>query len=211
MNVVNFPPRGPKEGDEKVVWACLCGCISFELHADGTTECCGCGNVSAGPPDAAWRRLKPKTPADPPEMEVPERSVARFNTGSGALRKVMAKMNVEETAFVIVAQREGPVSTWNGEEYITGDAVWWLDEKLTLARSMLLPEGAAPRSLDMIRAHITNSDELHSVAVIRQDGDITVWLSAQCRLETPEQTEWLQRKLETVRELLVNDPPKETP
>lgn len=211
MSIVNFPPREPKKDVEKLIWACHCGCISFELCSDGTTECCGCGTVSNGPEDAGWHSKKPRAPNDAPVTERLETVVTRFNSSKTALDRVMGEVNSEDSMFLIVAQRDGALRTWANEEYVTSDAVWWLDDKLATARTLLLPEGAMPRTLDAIRYRITNSEELHCVAVIRQDGEINAWLSANCPVDTPAQRTQLQRDLNVVYEMLVNDPPKETP
>ena len=207
MSIVNFPPR-PPAADNAAIWVCKCGCSSFELHSDGSVECCNC---SLAGENAEWMRRKPEVPANPPEIAFSERRITRFNTGAGALQRVLRNVNDRDTSFVIAAGRNGTVATWNSEEFLTSDAVWWLDEQLSVGRSLLLPEGAEMRSLDEIRARITNSTELHSVVIVRQDGEVTVWLSANCNIETPEQEAWLDRKLEAARRLLINEPPKETP
>lgn len=209
MNIVEFPDRRPKKPQDVLIWACKCGCTSFELHADGSTACANCMSVQDN--DAGWVRHKPKPPADAPVPETIEKVVRRFTSSGAALRQMMYKVNEVDVSFVISCERGGNVRTWSSEEFADGDAVWWLDEQLAAARSLLLPQGIEANSLDMMRSIITSSEELHSIAVLRKNGDVSVWLSTGCEVNTAERESWLRRKLEDVTGLLLAQLPKETP
>lgn len=203
MGIVQFP--GAKE-PERLIWKCNpCGCQSFELYADGSTECCNCGKVSKGPEDGEWFRLKPPAPAEPKEAPTDGLRVVRISNSGAALKHVLDDCDDEKTAFVIVVQKDGHTSTWKGREFDDAGAVYWLDDMLEGGRKLLLPVGTDPSDLDGLRQRITNSGELHSVVVIRQDGDTAVWISAVCGPpEGAAQEAWLDRKLATARELYLD-------
>lgn len=207
-DVVSFPTKPV----ERLIWKCgPCGCQSFELYADGSTECCNCGKVSRGPEDGEWFRLKPAVPVEPKVADNDGLRVVRISNSGAALKNVTDEANDEDTAFVLVVQNDGHTHSWKGRQFDDAGAVYWLDDMLAGGRKLLLPINVEPRSLDDMRQRITNSEELHSVAVIRQDGDVSIWVSANSPIETDEQRAWLDRKLAIARELLVNDEPKPAP
>lgn len=181
--VIKFPGTEP---EDQLVWVCRCGCQSFILYADGRTECCNCEKISNDIDDAGWFRDKPPAPDDPPELpKEGVTNVVRIGGSMEALDRVIGRIEENRTAFVIVCQKDGVASTWKSDEFDRQDCgTWWLDQQLAVSRKMLLPVGTEPNSLDKMREHITNSEELSAVVLIKQDGHVTTWLSANVTFES---------------------------
>lgn len=215
MSVVTFPGnKGPEEPPkaEKLVWFCKCGCSSFELSSDGTTECVNCGTIStSADDDAAWFMRKPPVPDATKEFEGTEIMITAIHNSPEALKRVLASASHDDTALVAVVRKNGSIKTWKSGEFDQGDEVSWLDESLATVRSMWMPVGVPADTLDTLRAHITNSRELQSVIVIRQDGDVSAWVSSLATIETPHQVEWLDRHLAMARELVLERDPTPVP
>lgn len=215
-DIVKFPTRVGAP-PEILIYKCRCGCQSFELRSDGTTECCHCGSISTNADasvDEGWFKLKPPVPT---EAKVPEKEpmkVTRIGNTGAALRLVTAEANDGDTAYVVVVNNDGHTYVWKGKEYDDSQSVSWLDETLAGARRLILPEGVPPNDLDTMRAAITSSLEIAHVIALRRDGDVKTWTSAYCTIEPGvdlQRTAWLDRKLAIARELILDEPAKDVP
>ena len=59
--VIDFSSFKKATGQQSdpVVWACHCGCFTFELHDDGSFVCAECGTVQVGYPDNGTAPQRP--------------------------------------------------------------------------------------------------------------------------------------------------------
>lgn len=204
------PSSVPPENDGELVFICKCGCTSFILYESGVTECCNCETVSSDADRGDWRLRLPPKPAEPEGMPDTVK-ITHIGTSKGALQRVLDHGKSDNTAFVIIGTKDGNVRTWGNDLVSAGETVWWLDEMLAMARKNLLKDSLPPSDLDGFRALITTSKEIHSIALIQQDGSVSVFVSAYSPVETDAEKEWLDRKLDTVKDLIINDPPKPAP
>jgi hypothetical protein len=206
MTVIPFTgPGNDNKPDPNIIWVCRCGCMSFSLLADGRTECCHCNTISNdADQDGDWRKRKPPTPDEPKDMPPEgEFKVTRSGNSNAALRNVVSSAKVDDTSFVIVVQNDDVIRCWRSADFQDGDEVHRVDDRLMMARSLILPEGSPPLSLDLMRSKITNSKEVASIILIRTDGSVVTWASADTIFETNEQQAWLTRKLAAARSLLL--------
>jgi hypothetical protein len=120
---------------EQIIWRCVCGCTSFVALASGDLECCNCRIHPSGP-DGSWRSPLPDVPDNPPSLEGDDITVASLHTSDAALRRNLGKATTTETAFVIIAQRTGAVSTW-GEALEGEEQLAWFDRRMAVAKGML--------------------------------------------------------------------------
>lgn len=133
--IVHFPPKVP----DTVVWRCSCGCISFELRANGDAVCVQCEHPIMGA-DGTWREKLPAPvlPFDP--VADTDVTITDLNSSGAALRRVLGKASPDTTAMVILLQQDGAVTTWG--EGIGGDAqAEWFDRRIQTAKQMLMNSG----------------------------------------------------------------------
>lgn len=137
MSVVKFPEPPTSNGD--LIWVCKCGCSSFELFADGRTQCCYCNEYSTGADDTNWREALPNTPAvrnPAPDNGIVK--VTRIGSSNSALKDVCDTATTDTTVCVIIVQNSGLVRTWGSEAWYVSPEVAWLDERIASARRMLI-------------------------------------------------------------------------
>jgi hypothetical protein len=128
--VIAFPARN----EDKIVWRCGCGCISFFLLADGGAECCRCGCVQSGE-DGSWRERLPETPQRV-EMQPPDDiTVTDLNSSAAGLRRTLERAQIGATAIVVIIQDDGGVSTWGAIENVEQSD--WFDRRIETAKRML--------------------------------------------------------------------------
>lgn len=130
-DVLRFERKAP----ETVVWRCNCGCISFELRANGDAVCVQCQQPVTGA-DGSWRDNLP-TPELPVEpVDGKDVTITDLNSSSAALRRTLDRANSETTAILIVIKQDGAVTVWG--ESIGGDAQSeWFDRRIQTAKEML--------------------------------------------------------------------------
>lgn len=114
---------------EPQIWVCTCGCETFFLRADYTIECAHCGKISDG---GVWcDKLPDEVKAEP----WPRQIVVRLDTSQANLKHIMSKARVEDTACLLVVQRNGLVHSWRHIE--TDEQRDWLLRRLDEAKGSL--------------------------------------------------------------------------
>lgn len=142
-NVITLPTA---EEPEDLIWVCgHCSQSVFELHADGTTECRGCGHRGEYP-DGAWTDWTPTT-------TVPDaitRTTTVFDSKEFAQRTVTKAID-EETSLLIVADNNGKIRVWSNYNHESTD-----EEKATVrylcaqAASLILGDPPLERPADAV-------------------------------------------------------------
>lgn len=105
-NVVPLKPADPDEEDR--VWCCAhCDGTAFDLYADGSTGCRGCGFRGDYPPGrwTSWR------PVDEEEPTV-ARSTTLFDSASFAQQSIFRSID-EDTSVMVVAGDSGKIRAWS--------------------------------------------------------------------------------------------------
>lgn len=128
-----------KPGPEDMVWQCQCGCSSFFVREDSKAECQVCGAV-ANDGAGDWRTLLPDPPATAPPVDKSAVKVTMLNVVA-AFKQTVGMADVDESAFVIVVQKNGHVRAW-GQDFATADQVDWVDDRLGDARRCLVKPGS---------------------------------------------------------------------
>lgn len=135
-SVIQFPgrqPEPPQEDEARMVWACVCGCLSFNLLAGGGAECCACG---LSPDDAEGGWLEGKDPAAPPP-----RDVTIFDEVQGAGTADFARSRIARAArdpsamLIVVSDETGGTKLWADAE--GPEQLSWCRARLTDALQML--------------------------------------------------------------------------
>lgn len=134
-NVIDFQPAFK---DSDYVWRCDCGCLSFTLRADFVAVCLHCDAIAESE-QGSWRTELPAPtglvePSEPGDFRITE-----LGSSGAALKRTLGRANSEETAFVIVVQSDGAVSTW-GETLDSIEHREWFDRRIAQARQMLMKE-----------------------------------------------------------------------
>jgi hypothetical protein len=130
-DVLAFPPRD----QDKVVWRCNCGCLSFALRDDGEAECAQCGDVVTGQ-QGEWRSKLPDVESKPQELGAGDVTVTDLNSSPASMRRTLGRADPHATAAVIIIQAGGEVSTW-GVDIETQEQSAWFDRRVEVAKSML--------------------------------------------------------------------------
>ncbi|MFY0633673.1 MAG: hypothetical protein JXQ91_07670 [Vannielia sp.] len=125
-NVVNFPDQK----DE--IWVCGCGCSSFQLNGDGSTECAACGGWCED--NSGWYAEI----SDGPELDPSINPISDIQ-GNGSVdfarRRVRQLAGQEDAALLIVATTDGAVSVWCNAE--TPEQMAWHFKRLSAAHTCL--------------------------------------------------------------------------
>jgi hypothetical protein len=128
MSVVAFPKAKP------MIWACNCGCATFELRDDGKAACAICGEHPVGYSGGWYEDIKdgPNRPDDAP-------GALRDVHGNGSIefaRRRTAQIASEDDAVAIVVLRaDGQVTTWSGID--SAARVKWMRAKLKQAAGLI--------------------------------------------------------------------------
>lgn len=125
---------------DRQIWVCGCDCITFEVMVTGRIECADCGTVQK---EGAWVDRKALEPQRRDEVIERER-VLRWNSGKSALENTLQKPTDEETAAVVVIERNGLVTTWVGlsDDDLADEGIReWLEDHLRTAFNVMVPKG----------------------------------------------------------------------
>lgn len=121
-NVVDLPKR------ERLIWTCAhCGCSTFYLYNDQTSECAGCEHVSAA---GEWVTPILNKPHAPEKDNAGSLSVIAIGSIQFAKRNVVKKINArsDEIAMVAAWFEDGSSTSWAGAE--TEEQRQWTVRKL---------------------------------------------------------------------------------
>lgn len=133
-DIIQFDAK-PK--NEDLIFRCGCGCLSFSLRADMRAECLSCGEVAADE-TGSWRVELPDVPEQVDEVSEGDTRVTVVGSDELAIRRVLSKVNAQDTCFVAVAQMTGTVTVY-GARIETADQADWVDARLSDIRSQLIP------------------------------------------------------------------------
>ncbi len=123
-NIVNFPKQDVNR------WVCAdCGCVTFFLYSDNTTECAHCGVID---PDGMWQpdadRVKEW------DVEANDGCTKRVIEGDdhefARLSMVRAIENPEGLFGVFLIFDDGRTRVWHSNEIDTDERVEWFNRKL---------------------------------------------------------------------------------
>lgn len=128
MSVVAFP----RQGLDRIIWRCPCGCTSFALRADGVAECANCERAMNGLGE--WRERLPEPPQTV-HASAGDLTVTKMSETGANMDRVLKKAHHDVTAAVIVLQSNGEVSTWGVP--MSAAQLDWFDGRIAAARKML--------------------------------------------------------------------------
>lgn len=129
-------PEGKGDPSE-MIWTCTnCNCISFFLRADGSTECCGCGNRGE---DTLWMEHRPGVTVENtlPKEKAPEYtdSIIAFARSPNVVSWLQDRVG-EDTVAVILLRRTGTVAVWQSDDFTSCRK--WLADQMKTAMDYLL-------------------------------------------------------------------------
>jgi hypothetical protein len=127
--VIQLFPELPPE--PKRLWVCQCGCSTFHLLDDGSTECANCEAVT-GVSYGGWEALVEGG------EEVPE-GVNSFCDVQGdgpdfAHRRLARLAGEEDTVGVVVVKEDGAISLWS--RALEDAHIDWMQERLDRAKDL---------------------------------------------------------------------------
>lgn len=128
-NVVGLPT------EPDMVWICQCGCSTFYLVGDGSTECAACDTVVSGE-QGGWNPPKTTKEWDGPE---PFADVQGDNNAEFARRRMSSLANEADAVAIVVVRDGGTIHAWSsaeGEERIT-----WVERRLSDAGDLIAKRG----------------------------------------------------------------------
>ena len=125
MTVVEFPK-------EDFIWLCDCGCQTFFLYQDHTTECASCGDRSDKGGD--WRK-----PLSDPVERVGNEITTTVGEPTDLIRRRLQEIVMEPEVIVVVVIREsGSVSTNLFKIMDTDEQRDWLSDRMWEAKQLLI-------------------------------------------------------------------------
>lgn len=118
-NVMPFPVPNRR----RVIWICNCGCTTFYALAAGVIECARCETMQVGE-RGEWRSALPSLPPQIVEATPGCTNVVAMRSNEDVLQHTASLASVDETAFLIVAQRNGAIHTWDSGDLNDGRIAW---------------------------------------------------------------------------------------
>jgi hypothetical protein len=120
MTVVDFPKR------ERMIWLCRCGCSTFYLYDDSTTECAACNLAGDG---AEWVKSLADAPRNPDRDDFNSVSIKAIGSVDFAKHSVLKRISNEKDDVRMVAAwfDDGSMTSWCGAE--TQEQQDWAVEK----------------------------------------------------------------------------------
>lgn len=109
---------------------CICGCSTFEMYLDGTTECSNCGETSLAE-GTGW--------APDPKVETKaEREPFKDVQGNGSIeftkRRLQRLATSDDVDMIVLAFRDGSVTTWSVADTIA--QFDWVASRISIAQSL---------------------------------------------------------------------------
>lgn len=134
-----------KEPDDQIWYCAHCSGSAFNLFANGTTECRGCG-YRGEHPEGRWGEW---TPVDGNEPTV-RRNVALFDSAEFAQRSVIKSINAD-TSLLVVAADNGKIRLWSRHNYnASPEAQATVRYLLNQAASLIFGEAPLDRPDDVL-------------------------------------------------------------
>lgn len=110
---------------------CICGCSTFEMYLDGTTECSNCGETSLAE-GTGWA-------PDPKVESKAEREPFKDVQGNGSIeftkRRLQRLASAEDVAMLVIAFDDGSVTTWANAD--TKERCDWVASRMSIAQSLI--------------------------------------------------------------------------
>lgn len=136
-NVIQFGKREPAPSQDRVVWRCNCGCLTFFIRADQEVECAQCGVIAED--CGSWRARSPDEPADEVTgVEADDVTVTDLNSPAFAIRRVVKKIDHANLSALVVINSDGSLSAWGDAE--GAEQSEWLRSRLMAAHNLLSRE-----------------------------------------------------------------------
>lgn len=113
---------------ERLLWICgACGCSTFYLYNDETTECAACGHMSDG---GEWVTPLKDKKQSPEKDDSGATNVISIGTVVFAKRSVLKKLQESSADIVLLAgwREDGSMNSWSGAE--TAEQRDWAVRKL---------------------------------------------------------------------------------
>lgn len=137
--MTNVIPLKPKA--DPMIWTCgECGCQTFYLYNDDSTECALCGCHDTQPRGRWLETLKD-------DETVPEDIPLRTNVVHASAefaRKSTLKSVGEDTVMIAILQRDGRIKAWSEvSQESTPEQQEWLRHTMTAATALTLGETAS--------------------------------------------------------------------
>ncbi|MDO6966967.1 hypothetical protein [Rhizobium alvei] len=130
-NVIDLRP----EAKERLIYLCVeCGCSTFYMYSDGTTECAACNGLDAG---GEWVTKLESQPKSPEKTDAGSFSVTCVGSPELARERVVKNINTRKGELALLGGwfEDGSVSLWDGAE--DDDQNDWLINKLREAADHL--------------------------------------------------------------------------
>lgn len=134
-NIIPFSrPPAAEDANDRVVWRCNCGCLTFFVRADQEIECAQCGSIAAD--CGEWRAREPEQPAaDVPPVGADDVTVTDLGAAEHAIRRVMKKIDHANIAGLIVINSDGSLSAWGSVE--TPAESRWMRSRVSAALKLM--------------------------------------------------------------------------
>lgn len=125
MTVIDFPTNQ--------IWVCLCGCLTFNLRRDGSTECAACGNREDG---GTWTD-KADSGYSAPATQF-SRIVSEQDEVFTRARYAKLVKSSPDLCVVALVDADGRVRVWQARDLSPRAERGWLNRALKSARDMLV-------------------------------------------------------------------------
>lgn len=120
-DVVNIPRR---------ILLCICGCSTFEMYLDGTTQCSNCGEASLAE-GTGWA-------PDPNVESKAEREPFKDVQGNGSIeftkRRLQRLAAGEDVHLIVLGFQDGSVTTWSIADTVA--QFDWVASRMSIAQSL---------------------------------------------------------------------------
>lgn len=130
MSVVKFEKPKP----ETMIWVCVCGCASFELHANGDAVCRGCQLPTSDQDGLWWDTIKTQNAET-------ETGPSFFDSGNGDnFAEHLAKRNVKDAEWLIWGKTSGQVTAWSRDYFETPEHEEWFRSRAAIGVDLIMKE-----------------------------------------------------------------------
>lgn len=126
------------------IWVCAhCGCVHFELHEDGTTECASCS--FRGEPGHWHENVTEATTPEPPGL----RQNVSHGTADFAKASILKHAKDADCVALVVLKKDGTIKAWGDvDKDPTDNQRRWIHESMAISATLLLGEPPPERTVD---------------------------------------------------------------